>query len=185
MNSVLIALGYIFIIVYVIALLYITIFCLLQFHLLYLYRRKQKSYENKEPDFGSGEIPVVTIQLPIFNEMYVVERLIDNIVEIEYPRDKLEIQILDDSTDETLEISRKKVKEYSELGIDIKLVHRKDRSGYKAGALQYGMQQARGSYFAIFDADFLPPTTFLKDTLPYFNNAKSGCGADAVGSYQF
>lgn len=166
-------LAYIIISIYSIALIYITIFCLLQFHLLYLYNKSRKQ-ENDEALPYPEELPVVTIQLPVFNEMYVVERLIDNIVKIDYPKSKLEIQLLDDSTDETLEISKRKVKEYQSQGFDIQLIHRIDRSGYKAGALKNGMLTAKGDFIAIFDADFLPPVNFMKDTLPYFKNPKIG-----------
>ena len=114
-------LGYIFLGIYLIALAYITIFCLLQFHLLFLYNKQKKKQASPTKDLSA--FPQVTIQLPIFNEMYVVERLIDNIVKMEYPKEKLEIQILDDSTDETLEISRKKVEEYQQKGFDIQLLH--------------------------------------------------------------
>jgi cellulose synthase/poly-beta-1,6-N-acetylglucosamine synthase-like glycosyltransferase len=113
-------------------------------------------------------IPVVTVQLPVFNEFYVVDRLIEAVCAIEYPKDKLEIQVLDDSTDETVEIVAKTVKRFQGLGYDIKHVHRTNRMGYKAGALKHGLETARGEFVAIFDADFVPNTTFLLSTLPYF-----------------
>lgn len=112
--------------------------------------------------------PVVTVQLPIYNEYYVVERIIEAACGIEYPKDKLEIQVLDDSTDETVEVASKTVEHYQALGYDIKHVHRTNRSGYKAGALKHGLETLRGEFVAIFDADFVPNTTFLRDTLPYF-----------------
>ena len=112
--------------------------------------------------------PVVTIQLPIFNEYYVVERIIDAVCSIDYPKEKLEIQVLDDSTDETVEVTDRTVKRYQELGYDIKHVHRTNRAGYKAGALKHGLETARGEFVAIFDADFVPNSSFLRDTLPYF-----------------
>ena len=96
----------------------------------------------------------MTIQLPIFNELYVTERLIDNITQFDYPKDRYEIHVLDDSTDETIEISRRKVEEYKSKGYNIELITREDRVGYKAGALKYGMQFAKGEFIAIFDADF-------------------------------
>ena len=159
--------------VYTGALLYITFYCLLQFHLLYYY--KKKTVTEKFPDLNfEDELPLVTIQLPIFNEMYVVDRLIDNITKIEYPKDRLQIQILDDSTDETVKLSQKKVEEYLAKGFDIELRHRVDRTGYKAGALKEGMKTAKGEFIAIFDADFLPNPDFLRNTIPYFQNEKVG-----------
>ncbi len=163
--------------IYVIALLYITIFCMLQLHLLFYYKRGQSIPEIKEVKNLSPQqtpFPFVTIQLPIFNEMYVVERLIDSIVKFDYPKDRYEIHLLDDSTDETLEISRKKVAEYKAKGFNIDLFHRTDRTGYKAGALKAGMQHAKGEFIAIFDADFLPKSNFLKATIPNFNDEKVG-----------
>jgi len=113
-------------------------------------------------------IPVVTIQLPVFNEYYVVDRLIESVCAIEYPKDKLEIQVLDDSTDETVEVVAKTVQHFQGLGYDIKHVYRTNRNGYKAGALKNGLETARGEFVAIFDADFVPNSTFLLSTLPYF-----------------
>jgi len=114
------------------------------------------------------ETPLVTIQLPIFNEYYVVNRLIDAVCAMDYPKDKLEIQVLDDSTDETVELCAKTVAHYRSLGYDIKHIHRTDRSGYKAGALKYGLELARGEFVAIFDADFVPNRDFLQKTIPHF-----------------
>jgi len=106
--------------------------------------------------------------------MYVVERLIDKICEFDYPKDKFEIQIIDDSTDETVAISQKKVDEYSAKGFDIKMVQRDDRVGYKAGALKHANNFAKGDFLAIFDADFLPRKDFLKTTIPVFEDEKVG-----------
>jgi len=117
-----------------------------------------------------SEWPVVTVQLPVYNEMYVVERLIAAVCEIDYPKDRLEIQVLDDSTDETRDIVDLAVRRQAQRGFDIKHLHRTDRSGYKAGALEAGMKVARGEYIAIFDADFLPTADFLQRTVPYFND---------------
>jgi cellulose synthase/poly-beta-1,6-N-acetylglucosamine synthase-like glycosyltransferase len=122
-----------------------------------------------------GEYPRVTIQLPIFNEMYVVERLIESVCNIDYPKDKLEVQVLDDSTDNTVALSEKLVKEFSDNGYDIKLIHRIDRTGYKAGALKNGLKVAKGEFIAIFDADFVPRPEFLKKTVSHFQNPNIGC----------
>ncbi len=121
-----------------------------------------------------SSLPPVTIQLPVFNEKYVVERLIDNVAKIEYPRDRFEIQVLDDSTDETIDIIAEKVQEWRSKGLDISHVHRTDRTGYKAGALQNGLQEAKGEFIAIFDADFVPPENYLMKIIPYFDSPKIG-----------
>ncbi|MGH7352126.1 MAG: cellulose synthase family protein [Candidatus Methylomirabilales bacterium] len=115
-------------------------------------------------------LPVVTVQLPIYNERYVVQRLIDAVVRLEYPRAKLEIQVLDDSTDETTAIAGELVEAYRRAGTDITLLHRRTRTGYKAGALRDGLAGARGEFVAIFDADFVPTPNFLMKTLPFFQD---------------
>lgn len=124
-------------------------------------------------DVDNG-VPFVTIQLPIFNERYVVKRLIDNIVQLEYPKDKFEIHVLDDSTDDTVSISRAKVEEYKALGFNIELYTRTDRTGYKAGALKEATPKAKGEFIAIFDADFLPNKDFLRKTMEHFKDPKVG-----------
>lgn len=158
-------------IIYTICLVFIFFYSMVQLHLVVNYlrfhRRRRKNGSDARREIPVEDLPVVTVQLPIFNEMYVVERLIDNIARFDYPGEKLEIQVLDDSTDETLDISRRKVEEWREKGVDIKLVTRPGRTGFKAGALQHGMETARGEFIAIFDADFLPERDFLKCTLPY------------------
>ena len=169
-------LAYITLVIYVIALIYITAYCLLQFHLLYYYKRYNWMHKNLQymKASHSDDLPFVTIQLPIFNEMYVVERLVDKIAQIEYPKDKFEIHILDDSIDETVKISRRKVEEYKAKGFNIELYHRTDRKGYKAGALKEAMPFAKGEFIAIFDADFLPRKDFLLTTIPYFDDEGIG-----------
>jgi len=160
---------------YCLALLYITIYCLMQSHLLYYYYKKNgKPKPDMKPLNGDSELPFVTIQLPIYNEQYVVERLIDNVTKFDYPKDKYEIHILDDSTDETVGITRKKVEEYTAKGFNIRQVTREVREGYKAGALRDGMPLVKGDFIAIFDADFLPNPDFLRRTLPYFEDEKTG-----------
>src|SRR5487761_1116458 len=115
-----------------------------------------------------SEWPKVTIQLPIYNERYVVERLVDSIAQFDYPHELLDIQLLDDSTDETQQVARACVERHRELGVPITYLHRANREGYKAGALQEGLKSATGEFVAIFDADFLPPSDFLRRTVPYF-----------------
>ncbi len=120
------------------------------------------------------DYPRVTVQLPIFNELYVVERLLQAACEMDWPKDRLEIQVLDDSTDETQFISARLIKKYADQGIDIVHIHRDDRVGYKAGALHEGLVRAKGEFIAIFDADFVPPHNFLQETVPYFSYEKVG-----------
>lgn len=118
--------------------------------------------------------PMVTIQLPVFNEMYVVDRLVKAVCDFDYPKDRMEIQLLDDSTDETVDVSRKLVEQYAAQGFDIKHIHRTNRQGYKAGALKEALEVAKGEFIAIFDADFVPKPDFLKSTLPHFAHDRIG-----------
>ena len=158
--------------VYIFFLVLILVYNLLQLNLLFHYLGRKKP--QPPPPLPEEALPFVTIQLPLYNEPYVTERLIDNIAAMEYPRDRFEVQVLDDSTDETTEICRKKAEEYRAQGLDINVVHRTDRSGYKAGALAEGLLQAKGEFVAVFDADFLPNPQFLKNTLPFFQNTQVG-----------
>jgi len=137
-----------------------------RYYLVYLYLKNK--HKAPAPLPAPTELPRVTIQLPIFNEMYVADRLIDSVCEMDYPRDRLEIQVLDDSTDETSEIAELAVRRHAARGFDIRYLHRVDRRGYKAGALEAGLKEATAAYIAIFDADFIPPRDFLQKTLPYF-----------------
>lgn len=126
------------------------------------------------PQNTFNDWPKVTIQLPIYNEIYVVKRLLDSICEIEYPNDKLEIQILDDSIDETSDYIKELAEEKRKYGINITYYHRINRKGFKAGALKEGLEKTDGEFIAIFDADFVPRKDFLKRTIPYFTNPKIG-----------
>lgn len=163
-------------VIYFVGLMAITIYCLLQFHLLYYYKTKKNNYLTKinAPMDESADLPMVTIQLPIFNERYVVQRLLESITALDYPKAKMEIQVLDDSTDDTVEITAKEVDKYSELGFDIKHITRTDRTGYKAGALKSATTFAKGEFIAIFDADFLPENDFLMKTMRHFADPKIG-----------
>lgn len=158
--------------IYILSLSVILVYSLAQSHLTFLYLKSKKKQEF-EPELPA-ELPVVTIQLPIFNELYVVERLLRKVAEIDYPLNLLEIQVLDDSTDECLEVSRHLVNELAQSGLDIKLIERPERVGFKAGALAYGLKKAKGEFVAIFDADFLPPKDFLLKTIPHFSNEEIG-----------
>jgi len=108
------------------------------------------------------ELPWVTVQLPIYNERYVIQRLIETVVRLDYPKDRLEIQVLDDSRDETTAIATLLIDRYRRAGFNIALLHRLQRTGYKAGALKDGLETARGEFIAIFDADFMPDPAFLR-----------------------
>ena len=153
--------------IYGLALSFVLLYSFIQMHLVFLYLRNRKQESQKKPELAEKEWPLVTIQLPIFNELYVTKRLIENIALIDYPSEKLEIQVLDDSTDETTAIVFKTIKDLGTKGKHIKIVRRPIREGYKAGALKYGMQKMTGEFVAIFDADFLPNHDFLKTTIPY------------------
>jgi cellulose synthase/poly-beta-1,6-N-acetylglucosamine synthase-like glycosyltransferase len=120
------------------------------------------------------ELPLVTVQLPLYNEKYVASRLIKAVCRMDYPKEKLEIQVLDDSQDDSIELTRKVVKEYLQRGFDINYIHRNDRVGFKAGALKVGTQSAKGEFIAIFDADFIPPPEFIKQSLIYFSDYRIG-----------
>ena len=143
-----------------------------RYYLVYLYMRNR----DKEPKPGPqlNPLPVVTIQLPLYNEMYVADRLIDAVCRIEYPRELLEIQVLDDSADETCSIAEQAVRRSAMQGVDIKYYHRPDRTGFKAGALEAGLKVARGEFIAIFDADFIPTSDFLMRLMPHFSEAGIG-----------
>ena len=162
--------------IYGLALTFILLYSIIQFNLVLLYRkaRKNADQDGESPTPSTEELPYVTVQLPLYNELYVVDRLIDAVASFEYPKEKLEIQVLDDSTDETVEMVGKKVEEWKKQGIDIQHVRRGDRKGFKAGALQYGLQIAKGEFLAIFDADFLPEKDFLLKTVPHFTHEKTG-----------
>jgi cellulose synthase/poly-beta-1,6-N-acetylglucosamine synthase-like glycosyltransferase len=143
-----------------------------RYYLVYLYLR----YRDQEPKAGPllDPLPVVTIQLPLYNEMYVADRLIAAVCAIDYPRELLEIQVLDDSTDETRGVAELTVRRFATLGHDIKYIHRTNRVGFKAGALEEGLKVARGEFVAIFDADFLPTADFLMRLMPHFADPRVG-----------
>lgn len=145
----------------------------LSLSIAYARNRKKKAAEPK-PVFDPAKAPKVTVQLPMFNELFVAERIIETVAAFDYPADKFEIQVLDDSTDETKDVIAKKVAEVAARGVNIKHIHRVDRTGYKAGALDAAMDKVEGEFIAIFDADFVPDPDWLQKTIPYFEDPKVG-----------
>jgi cellulose synthase/poly-beta-1,6-N-acetylglucosamine synthase-like glycosyltransferase len=151
-------------IIYLIAALLVALFGGNALLLAGLQMRRRKVCPSQAPEPETW--PAVTVQLPVYNELYVVKRLIDAIARLDYPRDRLQVQVLDDSTDETTRLAQACITHHRACGLDIELVRRQDRRGFKAGALAFGLQTARGEFIAIFDADFVPPPGFLKRTIP-------------------
>ena len=160
--------------IYTACLILIFYYSCIQMTLAIAYVRNRKKRKLEEiPLFDSKNAPKVTIQLPMYNEMYVAERIIETAAAFDYPRDKFQIQVLDDSTDETKDIIAAKVADLAATGLNIQHIHRTDRTGYKAGALDDAMDRVQGEFIAIFDADFVPDKDFLIRTMPYF---KEGIG---------
>lgn len=158
---------------YFIVLILLASYGMHRYVLVYLYY-KHKQKRTTDPPQRFAELPPVTIQLPIFNEQYVVGRLVEAICRLQYPKDKLDIQVLDDSTDETVDVARALVDRYAALGYPITYHHRRNRTGFKAGALADGLKKAKGEFVAIFDADFTPPEDFLLQTIHHFSDPKIG-----------
>jgi cellulose synthase/poly-beta-1,6-N-acetylglucosamine synthase-like glycosyltransferase len=169
-------LSYIIVIIYSVSILLLFFYSLAHFNLLLNYLKSKKGdKQSQQFDLANtSEIPFVTIQLPIYNEKYVIERLLTTIAQIDYPRNLLEIQVLDDSTDDSVIETEALIKAIKESGIDIQHVRRSNRTGYKAGALKEGLVTAKGEFIAIFDADFVPQKNWLYQTIPYFKNPKIG-----------
>ena len=157
---------------------YFGVLCVLAVYGSHRYRMAYLYYRHKfrvpVPNGKLEKLPRITIQLPIFNEMYVVDRLVEAVCQIEYPRSLLQVQVLDDSTDETCTIARASVERQQKLGHDVVYLHRSNREGFKAGALENGLASATGELVAVFDADFVPNADFLQRTVPFF--ADSGVG---------
>jgi len=151
----------------------IFLYSLMQVQLAFSFWRKRRKQNNNAP-MQDDFVPTVTIQLPVYNELHVVKRLLESVVQLDYPKDKVEVQVLDDSDDETVEIIANKIKELEHLGWDIKHVRRPERIGFKAGALAYGMEISEGEFIAVFDADFMPNSDFLKKTVPHFRDKTIG-----------
>src|SRR5687767_775318 len=151
---------------YLIALLGVAVYAVNAWTLLVLAWRRRRGDEAPEPALSS--LPAVTVQLPLYNERYVAARLLDAVAALDYPRDKLEIQVLDDSTDDTPAIVAHMVTGMRSRGFDVTHVRRRRRAGFKAGALAEGLIRAKGEFIAIFDADFVPPPDVLRRMLPAF-----------------
>lgn len=171
-----ILLSYIILFLYSFAILLVFFYGLAQFNLLinYLRSRKKQDVSEKFNFENPNEIPLVTIQLPLYNEKYVVERLLASIEKLQYPNDKLEIQVLDDSTDDSVLFTKKLVNDLRQKGLDIQHITRTNRVGFKAGALKEGLVTAKGEFIVIFDADFVPQPDWLYQTIPYFKEASVG-----------
>jgi cellulose synthase/poly-beta-1,6-N-acetylglucosamine synthase-like glycosyltransferase len=158
---------------YFIVMIILAIYGVHRYTMCYLYFRYRKN-ANPNPDAHFDELPRVTVQLPIFNEQFVIDRLLEAVCAMDYPREKLEIQVLDDSTDETQQVAADMVARYAALGHPIQYIHRTNRYGFKAGALDAGLKVAKGEFVAIFDADFVPPTDWLMNVVHHF--AEPGIG---------
>ena len=168
----LLILSYIVIFFYSLAIILIFLYSLAQFNLLLNYLKSKKSNVQREKfDFlDENQIPLVTIQLPIYNEKYVTERLLTTVANLKYPKEKLEIQVLDDSTDDSVIETKRIIDSIALKGIDIQHIQRENRIGFKAGALKEGLKKAKGEFIVIFDADFVPQKDWLYKTIPYFKN---------------
>lgn len=169
-------LSYIIVILYSISILLLFFYSLAHFNLLLNYlRSKKRADQSVQFDLSNpNEIPFVTIQLPVYNEKYVMERLLTTIAKMDYPKDRLEIQVLDDSTDDSVVATEILIHKIAKSGLDIHHMRRSNRSGFKAGALKEGLLSAKGEFIAIFDADFVPQKDWLYKTIPYFKDPKIG-----------
>lgn len=163
----------VFEIVYFICTILLSIYGLNSLALTLIYFFTRRPVERNQA--SAGEWPSVTVQLPIYNERHVVERLIAAAAHLDYPAEKLQIQVLDDSTDKTRFLARRAVARWREAGLDIEYLHRTKRVGFKAGALAAGLARAKGELVAVFDSDFLPSSDFLRRTVPHFSDPKVGC----------
>ncbi len=168
--------------VYAVVLVVVSVYGLHRYALVWLYYRHRAAVPRLNACFT--DLPRVTVQLPMYNERFVARRIIEKACAIDYPSDRLQVQVLDDSTDDTHELAREVVDEMRGRGHDIELIHRDDRTGYKAGALQAGMATATGDLICIFDADFVPTRDILHSTVHFFTQSNVGDGAGQVGAPQ-
>ncbi|HUL17283.1 MAG TPA: cellulose synthase family protein [Terriglobales bacterium] len=163
---------------YFIVLVILAVYGMHRYWLVYDYYKYKKNVPAKPAEVK--EWPRVTVQLPIFNERYVIERLVEAVAQFDYPRELLDVQVLDDSTDETQQVARACVERHAAQGMPVTYLHRTNREGYKAGALENGLKTSRGEFVAIFDADFIPPVDFLRRTIPYFVDPGNGSNIGMV-----
>jgi len=159
--------------VYLATMVVLSLYGLHRYQLVYLYHKYKRNTPG-DPVRRFEKLPRVTVQLPVYNEQYVVEQLLESICRLDYPRDLLQIQLLDDSTDETRQVARAACHRLAAMGHPVEYLHRNHRTGYKAGALQAGLASAHGEFIAIFDADFSPEADFLHKTIHYFTDPKVG-----------
>jgi len=157
---------------YFIVLVILAVYGLHRYWLVYDYYKYRKNVPGPPP--LASHWPRVTVQLPIYNERYVTERLVEAVSKFDYPAEVLDVQVLDDSTDETQQVARACVERHAAAGMPISYIHRSNRAGFKAGALENGLKTARGEFIAMFDADFIPEADFLRRTIPYFQNPEIG-----------
>ncbi|NOT62834.1 MAG: glycosyltransferase [Acidobacteria bacterium] len=162
------------ILLYFIILTLLAILGLYRVRMVYQFWRYRNVKPSPQRIFAENELPRLTVQLPLFNEMYVIERLLQSACELDYPRHLLDIQVLDDSTDESVKIAEAEVEKYQALGYDIHYIHRTDRTGFKAGALENGLKTAKGELVAVFDADFTPRPDCLRKMVDYFSDEQVG-----------
>ncbi len=160
--------------IYLVVLLWLAMYGVSNLINAFLFLRVKRTLKPKTPALPK-QWPAVTIQLPIYNEKYTVERLLQAVTQLEYPADRLQIQVLDDSTDDTADLVKRLVEQYQAQGMNIEWIHRTNRAGYKAGALSEGFKSATGEFLAIFDADFVPTADWLKKTVPLFADRRLGC----------
>ena len=160
----------IFITVYTFALVMVSCYGLHRYFLVFLYYRHRRNVPQPAGHFETP--PRVTVQLPMYNERFVARRIIEKTCKIDYPRDRMQIQVLDDSTDDTQQIALEAVRRARDEGFDIEYIHRGDRTGFKAGALANGMKTSSGEFITIFDADFVPHPEILKRSIDYFTDPK-------------
>lgn len=161
-----------FLIVYAVILLLVCVYGMHRYQLVHLYYKYRRNTPKLQACFR--DLPIVTIQLPMYNEQAVARRIIDATCGIDYPRDRMQIQVLDDSTDETVQIASEAVAEWQARGFDIEYIHRTDRTGFKAGALSNGLKTAKGEFVLIFDADFMPPVQIIRETIHFFTDPRVG-----------
>jgi cellulose synthase/poly-beta-1,6-N-acetylglucosamine synthase-like glycosyltransferase len=157
---------------YFVVLFGLSLYGLHRYVIVYLFLKNRR--KAPQPLRRFAELPRVTVQLPVFNELYVIERLLNAVASLDYPRELLQVQVLDDSTDETTEIAEKRIGELRAEGLDIELIHRQDRTGFKAGALESGLRTCKGEFVLILDADFVPAREMLMETIHYFTDPRLG-----------